>query len=210
MQRPVHRLVADAFIPVVVGKDVINHIDGNKMNNSVNNLEYCTQSENVQHAIKNNFIPKGLSTYSGKFSPEERQHIKDMWDSGDYSRREIAKMYNVSHTCINDIINDRYKYATKENIFEIFARPIVDTLNELRDSYFNSVDQNERKQIWYSILQLLPVSYNQTRNVMLNYEVLANIYRQRKNHKLNEWIEFCKWIETLPYSELITGEGKED
>lgn len=50
-----------------------------------------------------------------------------------------------------------------------------------------------------------PSSYNQTRNVMLNYEVLANIYRQRKGHKLDEWREFCKWIESLPYSELIVG-----
>ena len=56
------------------------------------------------------------------------------------------------------------------------------------------------------MIQLLPSSYNQTRNVMLNYEVLANIYRQRKGHKLVEWREFCKWIELLPYYELITGE----
>lgn len=61
------------------------------------------------------------------------------------------------------------------------------------------------KNLWWQMIQLLPSSYNQTRNVMMNYEVLANIYRQRKNHKLDEWREFCKWIETLPYSELITG-----
>lgn len=114
-------------------------------------------------------------------------------------------MIKLEHTCINDIVNDRYKYTTQENIFENFARPTIDTLNELRDSYFNSMDQNERKQIWYSIIQLLPSSYNQTRNVMMNYEVLANIYKSRKNHKLDEWREFCKWIETLPYSELIVG-----
>lgn len=106
----------------------------------------------------------------------------------------------------NDIVNDRYKYTTQENIFENFARPTIDTLNELRDSYFNSMDQNERKQIWYSIIQLLPSSYNQTRNVMMNYEVLANIYRSRRCHKLDCWIEFCDFVETLPYSELITGE----
>ena len=55
------------------------------------------------------------------------------------------------------------------------------------------------------MIQLLPSSYNQTRNVMMNYEVLANIYKSRKNHKLDEWREFCKWIEELPYSELIVG-----
>ena len=63
------------------------------------------------------------------------------------------------------------------------------------------------KDIWWQMIQLLPSSYNQTRNVMMNYEVLANIYRQRKGHKLDEWREFCKWIESLPYSELITGKG---
>ncbi len=65
------------------------------------------------------------------------------------------------------------------------------------------------KHIWWQMIQLLPSSYNQTRNVMLNYEVLANIYRQRKYHKLDEWVKFCKWIETLPYKELITGEYEE-
>lgn len=61
----------------------------------------------------------------------------------------------------------------------------------------------QRKKYWWQMIQLLPSSYNQTRNVMMNYEVLANIYKSRKNHKLDEWREFCKWIEELPYSELI-------
>ena len=62
-----------------------------------------------------------------------------------------------------------------------------------------------KKDLWWQMIQLLPSSYNQIRNVMMNYEVLANIYKSRKNHKLDEWREFCKWIETLPYSELIIG-----
>lgn len=77
-------------------------------------------------------------------------------------------------------------------------------LNKARELYLQTKD----KRFWWQMIQLLPSSYNQTRNVMLNYEVLANIYRQRKGHKLDEWREFCKWIESLPYSELIT--GKED
>lgn len=59
------------------------------------------------------------------------------------------------------------------------------------------------KDLWWQMIQLLPSSYNQTRNVMMNYEVLANIYKSRKDHKLDEWREFCQWIEELPYSELI-------
>ena len=62
------------------------------------------------------------------------------------------------------------------------------------------------KTFWWQMLQLLPSSYNQLRTVKFNYEVLAGIYEYRKDHKLDEWREFCKWIESLPYSELITGE----
>ena len=78
-------------------------------------------------------------------------------------------------------------------------------LNKARELYLKTHD----KKYWWQMIQLLPSSYNQKRTVMLNYEVLANIYPMRKNHKLDEWRDFCKWIETLPYSELITGEGYE-
>ena len=64
------------------------------------------------------------------------------------------------------------------------------------------------KDIWWQMIQLLPSSYNQKRTVMLNYEVLANIYKSRKDHKLDEWHTFCDWIKSLPHSELITGEKK--
>lgn len=96
-----------------------------------------------------------------------------------------------------------YERLSPKYLFECYIIPM---LNEAREKFIETKD----KKYWWQMIQLLPSSYNQTRNVMLNYEVLANIYRQRKNHKLDEWIEFCKWIETLPYSELITGEAKED
>lgn len=65
-----------------------------------------------------------------------------------------------------------------------------------------------KKKLWWQMIQLLPSSYNQKRTVMLNYEVLANIYKSRRHHKLDEWHTLCDWIESLPYSELITGEKK--
>ena len=80
-------------------------------------------------------------------------------------------------------------------------RLLINILNYYRKKYIDTGD----KEYWWKIIQLLPSSYNQKRNVMLNYEVLANIYKSRKNHKLDEWREFCIWIEGLPYSELITG-----
>ena len=69
--------------------------------------------------------------------------------------------------------------------------------------------KEKQKEAWWQMIQLLPSSYNQTRNVMLNYEVLANIYKSRKNHKLDCWKDFCAWIKTLLYQELITGETYE-
>lgn len=80
----------------------------------------------------------------------------------------------------------------------------VGMLNELRELYIKTKD----KRYWYKMIQLLPSSYNQKRTVMLNYEVLANMYESRHNHKLDEWHTFCDWIKTLPYSELITGEDE--
>ena len=84
---------------------------------------------------------------------------------------------------------------------------LQNTINELNDCR-NLYLETKAQKYWWQLIQLLPSSYNQTRNVMLNYEVLANIYRQRKNHKLDEWRELCNWIESLPYSELITVEKK--
>lgn len=78
----------------------------------------------------------------------------------------------------------------------------IKMLNRCRDLYIKT----KEKTYWWQMIQLLPSSYNQRRTVMLNYEVLANMYMSRKNHKLDEWHTFCDWIETLPYAELITGE----
>lgn len=79
-------------------------------------------------------------------------------------------------------------------------RCTIEMLNAYRENYLETKD----KQDWWQLIQLLPSSYNQKRTVMLNYEVLANIYKSRKDHKLDEWHTFCDWIESLPYSELIT------
>lgn len=78
---------------------------------------------------------------------------------------------------------------------------IINVLNYYRGRYIKTKD----KRYWWQMIQLLPSSYNQRRTILLNYEVLANIYKSRRNHKLDEWHTFCDWIETLPYSELITG-----
>ena len=83
-------------------------------------------------------------------------------------------------------------------------RITIGVLNTNREAYLKT----KNKKYWEQMIQLLPSSYNQRRTVMLNYEVLANIYKSRRNHKLDEWHTLCDWIERLPYSELITGEKK--
>ena len=83
-------------------------------------------------------------------------------------------------------------------------RITIGVLNKNREAYLKT----KNKKYWEQMIQLLPSSYNQRRTIMLNYEVLANIYKSRRNHKLDEWHTFCDWIENLPYSELITGEKK--
>lgn len=103
-----------------------------------------------------------------------------------------------------ETLRDCKMYAPKE--YKFSTRDLLEleikVLNQYRQYYLKT----KAKHDWWQMIQLLPSSYNQKRTVMLNYEVLANIYKSRKNHKLDEWQVFCKWIETLPLSELITGE----
>ena len=109
------------------------------------------------------------------------------------------------------------EYLIKESIGEL--QNVIDKLNYFRDKFINwkksdfFIDNDQqlvdREVIWRQMIQLLPSSYNQKRTVMLNYEVLANIYQSRKDHKLDEWHTFCHWIDELPYSELITGYEEE-
>lgn len=88
---------------------------------------------------------------------------------------------------------------------EMVLEDVIKALNAEREYYLKSND----KSAWWQIIQLLPSSYNQRRTLMLNYEVLVNIYKSRRGHKLDEWKTFCEWIDTLPYSELITANLKE-
>lgn len=94
-------------------------------------------------------------------------------------------------------VNGQWCYYTPKT----FVRMTCNVLNHFRDLYLKTKD----KKYWWQMIQLLPSSYNQKRTIMLNYEVLANIYKSRRNHKLDEWHIFCDWIEELPYSEVITG-----
>lgn len=96
-------------------------------------------------------------------------------------------------------------------LLDCFINVVADC-ETLRQKYTTAVKAGDTAawDYWRGLIQLLPSSYNQMRTQLLNYEVLRNIYRSRKNHKLDEWHTFCDWIETLPYSELITGSGNDE
>ena len=129
---------------------------------------------------------------------------------------DTYKVGTVANSC-----STMHKIAAKGFTLEDFSCEHLDTrpasslsvleaviveLNHWRNNYLVS----KSKEDWWQMIQLLPSSYNQRRTVMLNYEVLANIYKSRRNHKLDEWHTFCDWIEGLPYSELITGPSLKD
>nr|DAG42363.1 MAG TPA: hypothetical protein [Caudoviricetes sp.] len=130
-----------------------------------------------------------------------------------------AKEFDVndfSHEHIEELDGDEYNMS-----YDWFLRT-VDILNYYRKKYNaaseklkRDITDAERKHVlaqqklfWWQLIQLLPSAYNQKRTVMLNYEVLANIYKSRRHHKLDEWHTLCDWIEDLPYSDLITGKGE--
>lgn len=128
------------------------------------------------------------------------------FDRGDFSHDNIPKgsdaysdtwdfITSKMFFCINE---EEGYYLSSENILDLNIK----ALNHYRKQFIETKD----KKYWWQMIQLLPSSYNQRATVMLNYEVLSNMYHSRKNHKLDEWKTFCRWVETLPHSELITGE----
>lgn len=122
---------------------------------------------------------------------------------------DTYKVGTVANSC-----STMHKIHAKEFTLEDFScehlnepslknlRSVIKCMNDYREEFLKDKDKHN----WWQMIQLLPSSYNQRRTVMLNYEVLANIYRSRINHKLDEWRDFCEWIKTLPYSEIIIGE----
>lgn len=199
----VHRLVANAFLDKIDGKNCVNHIDGNKWNNSKTNLEWCTRSENSKHASENGLLVYGSKQRLGKakqrrFTKEQIAAIKELYFSDGVSQREIGKMFGCDHSVISEIVTGKIYKDIELYPLELLEQ-IVNELNRLRGAYL----ETRNKHYWYSIIQLLPSSYNQKRTVQLNYQVLRNMYKARKNHRLDEWKEFCAWIEKLPYFKEI-------
>lgn len=118
------------------------------------------------------------------------------------TKNSCSTMHKVAHKVftLEDFSTEHMnKYSVN------ITKDAIRQMNYNRELYLAEKDPERKKEAWWQMIQLMPVSYNQKRTVMLNYEVLTNIYETRRNHKLDEWHVFCDWIEKLPYSELITG-----
>lgn len=128
------------------------------------------------------------------------------WKEADtYKVGTVANSCSTMHTIHKkEITRDDFSCEKLEWVDRYILDNIIEDLNANRTRYLETSD----KKYWDCIIQLLPSSYNQKRTVFLNYEVLSNMYHARKNHKLQEWRTFCEWVESIPYSELITCGGK--
>lgn len=119
------------------------------------------------------------------------------FEPSDFSREHLTTLDFQHYDILDTEEVERIEFQTAST--EIL-RLIIQCLNNYRKLYLAT----KNKKYWWQMIQILPQSYNQRATVQLNYAVLRKMYHARKNHKLDEWVEFCKWIETLPYSELIT------
>lgn len=144
-----------------------------------------------------------VGTVANSCSTMHKIHAKE-FTLEDFSQEHLldGRGLKVSHedNCTPDESDSGFRLSGKE-----LLKTTVNTLNYYRRIFLETKD----KKYWWQLIQLLPSSYNQRRTIMLNYEVLANIYKSRKGHRLDEWKTMLDWIETLPYSELITGESKD-
>ena len=168
---------------------------------------------------------KEFKTYRAgrKFGDDEPDIIDDGYLEYDIEMNSCSTMHKIAakEFTLSDFSCEHLSGRYDEGLIHPDSplgqlRKTVGWLNQYRDIFidWDSVDDNrkdvfmvrEKKDAWWQMIQLLPSSYNQKRTVMLNYEVLANMYKSRKGHRLDEWHTFCDWIEGLPYSEIITGE----
>lgn len=204
-----HRMIAEIWCDKPEGCTQVNHIDGDKGNNSAENLEWVTPSENMIKSFKNG-THDNVSSLHSKYlrwknssrciKPDDRVSFSIDCEKG-LTYKELAAKYGITPEQAN---NSRYimQHSENEELFNecYMWERLISYLNSMRELYVETKDDN----VFRDIRALMPQGYMQKSTLMINYEVLHNIYFSRKDHKLDEWHAFCDWIETLPYSELIT------
>lgn len=206
-----HRLIAYTWLDNPKNLNTVNHIDGDKGNNCVENLEWCDLSENIRKGFETGLYENGKSLHASYLKWKNGHtviapHVKAELIA-DHAKgmicRQLAEKYDVTVSQANNMVS----LCGSENQ-ELFIlcytwENTINTLNDLRLAYLETKDES----LFQQIRCLLPSGYNQRFTLMLNYEVLSHIYHDRKDHRLSEWQDFCRMIETLPYSQIITLKG---
>lgn len=203
-----HRVLAEAFIENPNGYEVVNHKDGDKSNCSISNLEWCTSSDNNKHAFEN-----GLNEISIK---QRYLHYKlchrwtnddiDAWRkmrSNGETLKTIADLYGTTEKIVCQYTNgDRYRYSSEYSEWFELAKTYEDIINKIND--FSALYKESGDfEFVIRIKEILPTSFIQKRVQMFSYQTLRRIYKQRRNHRLPMWHDFCEWIETLPFFKTI-------
>ena len=172
----------------------------------IHSKEFTVEDFSCEHLFKDPNDPdSGIEIPD--FSKEIIDDLNEWQKNKDHSisfpessyEREIKWNYEQGAYCSYEEYDEQNNWVTSHYAFDVLYTTIS-ALNHYREKFLETKD----KIYWWQMIQLLPSSFNQRRTIDLNYEVLATQYRQRKDHKLDEWREYCEWIKTLPYSEFIT------
>ena len=201
-----HRLVAYVWLDNPNNFKTVDHKDGNKANNCVENLEWVTLEENIKREWDNfeGFdLQRNYKSWkiSSKLNPTDRLKIKDLYSKG-FSQKQLSEMFNIGQAQVSVIVRDVNSTSENRELFEHcwYWEQVLDDLNSLRDKYLETKDY----KYFRLIRQLLPQSYLYRSTITMNYENILNMYQQRKNHKLTEWSKSCcDWVKTLPYAEEL-------
>lgn len=206
-----HRLVASTWLENADECDTVNHIDGDKGNNSVENLEWCSLSENIKKGFEDGLYENGKSLHTKYLkwkntlsltSPTQRLAMRKDREAHGYTCKQISEKYGISIKQANNIISN--KKAEDDELFALCYvwENTIDSLNKLRDEYLETKDN----AVFQMIRCLLPSGYNLRFTYTMNYENVMSIINQREGHKLDEWREMVETLRTLPYVKEIRGE----
>lgn len=211
-----HRLVASLWCPRPEGATQVNHINGDKGDNSAENLEWVTPKENMQKASETGLTSNVSSLHAAyakwkQFSKSiplnKRSSFYIDATVNSMTSAELSNVYGITPERAN-CMRYEMKHSEHEDLFQYAYtwECLLKQLNSMREEYNETKDP----RLFTAIRELMPQGYLQTSTLMLSYEVLANIYKSRRNHKLDEWREFCKWIEGLPYAADIIFPWKDE
>lgn len=211
----VHRLVATMWIPNPNGYATIDHINGNKKDNSVENLEWVTLEENIRRGYETGLLgqPDIRKNYrvwknSIKLNPYERNRLRAEYKEG-ASLKELSEKYGLEVSGVWALVHHYHPYSPNVDLFEDawHIEQTLKYLNHLREKYLETKDY----KYFLELRQCLPQAYLYTSTVSMNYEVVRSMVLQRKNHRLPEWnTDFIAWSKELPYSEELIWCGVED